>query len=301
MAYPPLFPSFKPLEIGDREFIHPRLWAYQPMTSELTFTNLFIWRGHYHLSWSLADDCLVFLSDPPAGPWFFPPIGPSPRVDICRRLLAWLQKTRGVTDPYLSRADGRLREELTRGGGFIEEADRDHFDYVYQTADLIHLSGRDYQQKRNHLNNFQRSNRHTYEPLTPDHLEACLHLAQEWCEIRRCEEDLNLMEEWGAVKEALVHFQDLGLAGGVVFVGGRLESFTVGEKLNSETAVIHLEKANPEIRGLYAAINQSFLESAWLDTPWVNREQDLGEPGLRKAKLSYHPHHLEEKFTLRLG
>jgi len=98
-----------------------------------------------------------------------------------------------------------------------------------------------------------------------------------------------------------MHFQDLSLTGGVVFVDGRLEAFTVGEKLNAETVVIHLEKANPEIRGLFAAINQSFLEGSWQDTPWVNREQDLGEPGLRKAKLSYHPHHLEEKFTFRLA
>ena len=74
-----------------------------------------------------------------------------------------------------------------------------------------------------------------------------------------------------------------------MLVDGNLEAFTLGEKLNADTAVIHLEKANPEIRGLYAAINQSFLENAWQDTAWVNREQDLGEPGLRKAKLSYHP------------
>jgi hypothetical protein len=300
MAYPPLFPSFKPLEIGDREFIHPRVFTYRPTTSELTFTNLFIWRGHYRLSWCQADDCLVFLSDAPAGPWFFPPIGPSPRADLCRRLLTWLTETRGASDPRLERADRRLRDELS-GEGFVEEAARDHFDYVYQTADLIHLAGGDYQQKRNHLNNFERSHRHTYEPLTPDHLAECLDVAQKWCEIRRCEEDLNLMEESEAVKEALIHFQDLSLAGGAVFVEGRLEAFTVGEKLNADTAVIHLEKANPEIRGLYASINQSFLENAWQDTAWTNREQDLGEPGLRKAKLSYHPHHLEEKFTLRLG
>ena len=222
MTYPALFPSFKPLEIGDREFIQPRLWAYQPATSELTFTNLFIWRGHYQLSWCLADDCLVFLSDTPLGPWFFPPIGPSPRAGLCRRLLTWLTETRGASDPYLSRADGRLREELAQGGGFLEEADRDHFDYVYQTAQLISLAGRDYQQKRNHLNKFERSHRHTYEPLTPGHLAACLDLAKKWCKIRRCEEDLNLMEEWEAVKETLIHFQDLGLAGGAVFVEGRL-------------------------------------------------------------------------------
>jgi uncharacterized protein len=302
MAYPPLFPSFKPLEIDDREFIQSRLWAYQPTTSELTFTNLFIWRGHYRLSWCLADDCLVFLSDSPDGPCFLPPVGPAPRAGLCHRLLTWLKEARGSSDSRLERADARLREEVAAAGGFLAEAQRDHFDYVYSTLDLIGLVGGHYQPKRNHLNSFQREYRqHTYEPLTIGLLAACEDLAQKWCEFRRCEEDMGLMEEWQAVKETLAHFQDLALTGGAMLIEGRLEAFTVGEKLNDSTAVIHLEKANPEIRGLYAAINQAFLEHAWPDTPWVNREQDLGEQGLRKAKLSYHPHHLEEKFTLRLA
>jgi hypothetical protein len=299
MTQPPLFPHFKPLEIRDREFLQPRLWAYQPTTSELTFTNLFIWRRRYNLSWCLADDCLLLLNDSPSDPWFFPPVGPGPRGDLCRGLLAWLKEERRSPDPRLERADRRLWEEVAGAGGFMGEPRRDHFDYVYPIADLTRLAGGHYVAKRNHLNSFQRSHRHAYEPLTTARLAACLELAKKWCEIRRCEDDLSLRQEWQAVKETLAHFQELGLTGGAIYVDGGLESFTVGEKLNADTVVIHLEKANPEIRGLYAAINQAFLENAWQDTAWVNREQDLGEPGLRQAKLSYHPHHLEEKFTLR--
>ncbi len=301
MTSPPLFPSFKPLDLSDREFVHSRLCAYQPTISELSFTNLFIWRRHYHLSWCLTEDCLVFLSDSPRNPWLFAPVGPTPRTSLCRRLLGWLKEERGASDPRLERADRRLWEEVAASGDLVGESVRDHFDYVYATGDLIRLAGRKYQQKRNHLNSLRRSHRHSYEPLTSEHLAACFNLAEKWCEFRRCEEDLNLMGEWEAIKEALTHFQDLRLKGGAMFVGDRLEAFALGEKLSPDTAVIHLEKANPEIRGLYAAINQAFLEHAWPETPWVNREQDLGEPGLRQAKLSYHPHHLEEKFTLRLA
>jgi len=301
MTYPPLFPAFKPLELNDRDIIHPRVQTYQPTTSELTFTNLFIWRKTYHLSWCLAGDCLVFLSDSPQDPWFFPPVGPSPRADLCRELLTWLKSERGMSDPRLERVDRRLREEAAKAGGFRIDPAREHFDYIYATADLISLAGGKYHSKRNHLNSFQRAHEHTYEALRPKHLPACLDLAKKWCEIKRCEEDMSLMEEWGAVTEALNHFQALDLVGGVVFVEDRLEAFTVGEKLNADTTVIHVEKANPEIRGLYAAINQAFLEQVWQELPWVNREQDLGEAGLRQAKLSYHPHHLEEKFTLRLA
>jgi uncharacterized protein len=301
MTSPPLFPAFKPLELADRDLIQPRVRAYQPTTSELTFTNLFIWRNNYHLSWCLAGDCLVFLNDSPQDPWLFPPVGPSPRADLCRDLLTWLKDDRGSSDPRLERVDRRLWEEVAPTGDFSHEPKREHFDYVYAIPDLISLAGGKYHSKRNHLNSFQRAFEHTYEALRAEHLPACLDLAEKWCEIRRCEEDMSLMEEWGAVTEALTHFQALDLLGGVIFVGDRLEAFTVGEKLNTDTAVIHVEKANPEIRGLYAAINQAFLEHDWQELPWVNREQDLGEPGLRQAKLSYHPRHLEEKFTLRLA
>jgi hypothetical protein len=301
MTYPPQFPAFKPVELSDRDFIQSRFWAYQPTTSELTFTNLFIWRKHYRLSWSLAADCLVFLSDSSQDPWLFPPVGPSPGGDLCRTLLTWLKEERHAPTPRMERVDRRVWEEVADTRDFVAEPLRDHFDYVYSTSDLIGLAGRNFHQKRNHLNSFQRAYRHTYEPLRPEHLMACLDLAEKWCEIRRCAEDLNLMDEWEAVREALAHFADLGLTGGALFVEDRLEAFTVGERLNADTAVIHLEKANPEIRGLYAAINQAFLERSWQEIIWVNREQDLGEPGLRQAKLSYHPHHLEEKFTLRLA
>ena len=109
------------------------------------------------------------------------------------------------------------------------------------------------------------------------------------------------MGEWAAINAALADFQALELQGGVILINDRVEAFTCGELLNAATAVIHLEKANPEVRGLYAVINQQFCQQAWAGVPFVNREQDLGEPGLRTAKMSYHPHHLVEKFRIRLA
>ena len=94
--------------------------------------------------------------------------------------------------------------------------------------------------------------------------------------------------------------RSLAPAGSAVLVNDRVEAFSCGERLNESTAVIHLEKANPELRGLYAVINQQFCREAWAGVPFINREQDLGEPGLRTAKLSYHPHRLVEKYHIRL-
>lgn len=297
----PAFPTFKPLELSDREAIRQVLWEYQPETSELTFTNLFIWREHYGLAWCLEGDRLLFLSQPARGqPFIWPPVGPPPRLDLTRRLLAWLKEELGQTAPRLERADARLAAEVSGAPNLVVEPVRDHFDYLYATADLVHLAGRKFHDKRNHLNAFRHAHRFIYEPLEAKHLEDCLKLADQWCQFRRCAEDFSLMGEWEAVKEALRHFASLQLSGGVLLLDGRVAAFSLGELLNRETAVIHIEKADPELRGSYAAINQQFLEHAWAEVPWVNREQDLGEAGLRAAKLSYNPTRLVEKFRLTM-
>jgi hypothetical protein len=215
-------------------------------------------------------------------------------------VLQWLGEEHGVADPAIERADPKLAAELGGQPDFVVEPVRDHFDYIYRTDDLIKLSGGKYHTQRNHLNSFNRSHRYRYEALRPEHLPACLDLGARWCQIKRCEEDLSLLGEWGAVGTALSNFQDLGLEGGVILINDRVRAFSCGELLNADTAVIHLEKADPEMRSLYAVINQEFTRKVWARVPFINREQDLGEPGLRQAKLSYHPHRLVEKFRVRL-
>ena len=125
-----------------------------------------------------------------------------------------------------------------------------------------------------------------------------LDLQEDWCELRDCESSQDLLDEDRAIYEALTNYQVLGFRGGAILIDSNVEAFALGEKLNENTAVIHIEKANPEIPGLYAAINQRFCAQEWAEVRYVNREQDLGIEGLRKAKLSYHPDHLVEKYTV---
>ncbi len=302
MSLVPQFPEFKPIEIGDRDLLHDRLWEYQPMNSELTFTNLFVWRNHYRFSWSVYKDWLIFTgSDPNGEPYLLTPIGPGMRGPVVLSLLSWLQNEKGVHAAAIERADQRLVTELQGNPDFAIEPLRDHFDYVYRTEDLIQLQGGNYRAKRNHINYFLRSYRFTYEPLDSVHKQACMDMMETWCGARRCDDDLSLSSEWEAIREALANFEQLNVAGGVILVNGKVEAFTVGELLNKETVVVHIEKANMDIRGLYAMINEQFCEKQWHDVPYVNREQDLGEPGLREAKLSYNPDHFVEKFRIRLA
>jgi hypothetical protein len=298
----PEFPTFKPIQLEDRDMIREILWRYQPQTSEWTFTNLFIWRSYYGFQWSIYKDWLIVLrTSSPNETYAFQPIGPPSRLEVTRILLEWLREERGEKKPRIERADQRLIGEIEGSRDLQVEPAREQFDYVYRSDDLIRLAGRKYHSKRNHIHKFLQAYSFAYAALKEDHLEACLELSGLWCEVRRCEEDLNLLGEWEAVREALTHFHALSIQGGVILIQNKVEAFALGELLNDQTAVVHVEKANPEIPGLYTMINHQFCEKSWQDVPAINREQDLGEPGLRQAKLSYYPDHLVEKFRVRLA
>jgi len=118
--------------------------------------------------------------------------------------------------------------------------------------------------------------------------------------MRRCEDDLNLSGEWDAVREILRYYESLDVQGAVITVESKVMAFTIGQMLNGETAVVHIEKADPDIPGLYPVINQQFCENNWRGVRYINREQDLGIPGLREAKLSYYPDHMVKKFRITI-
>jgi uncharacterized protein len=176
--------------------------------------------------------------------------------------------------------------------------DRDNSDYVYLTRDLIQLPGNKYHRKKNHLNQFMKRYDFEYRPLDINLVECVLDMQEAWCQMRECMADPDLLAEDYAIREALTRFEDHGYAGGAILMDSRIEAFSIGEPLNRDTAVIHIEKANPRINGLYTAINQLFCKEAWSSFTYINREQDMGVEGLRKAKESYYPHHMVNKYTV---
>lgn len=245
----PAFPHFRPLALADREIFRRVLWDYQPQLSELTFTNLFIWQNHYGYRWSRKQDWLLVIGDSETtGPWALPPLGPSPRAEISLNLLDWLRTEHGPGAARIERADQRLVSELADAPGLVIEPQREHFDYVYHSEDLINLAGGKYHSRRNYLNTFERTYKYRYEVLEERHLARCRDFIARWCKRRRCSEDLSLMGEWEAIGAALNNFSALELQGAAILIAGAVEAFTLGELLNKETAVIHIEKANPEIR-----------------------------------------------------
>jgi len=328
----PEFPQFKDLTLEDKSLFDQLFTQFPPVISEFTFTNLFIWRQCYQTKISRLQNFLCLLSDRGEDSFFFPPIGEGDVIKCYQTLLQYLVskatfgKIARVPEAVVAQINWKLK-------GMKAELDRGQCDYVYLAQDLIELKGRKYHRKRNHIKQFQEKYSYQYLPLSPEWIPQCLQLEAAWCDLRHCEASPGLFNESLAIKEAFTHFKELGVnpvrnssealnsagiiaksnptaeqggiisngvKGGIIVINGKVEAFTLGELLSPETVVIHIEKANPGYEGLYPTIHQAFLEHHWTGYTYVNREQDLGEEGLRKAKESYFPHHLVNKYTIRL-
>jgi len=292
------FPSFMPLEMAHKAEVEAHFRAAGPVTSELTFTNLWMWHNHCRFEVARLGGVLCFLSRPEGGePWCLPPVGEGDLGEAAGELLDCLAEMGS------GRGLERVPEGVVGEGGlgespFVSRLDRDQSDYVYLSTDLIELSGRAFHGKKNHVNRFARSCEHEYRKLSADLVGDCLQLQSRWCDLRHCWEHPGLAAEEITIHEALHHFGELSYVGGAILVEGKVEAFCLGEPLNEETFVCHVEKANPAFDGLYAAINQMFCAAEAAEFTYVNREQDLGVPGLRRAKESYNPHHMEHKYRV---
>ncbi|MGB5156024.1 DUF2156 domain-containing protein [Desulfobacterium sp. N47] len=171
----------------------------------------------------------------------------------------------------------------------IKEA-RGHWDYLYSVKDLVELKGNRFHKKKNLFSQFIKSYNHEYIPLTPDIIEQAVSMQADWCTWRDCEATETLSSENRVIEKILKVWEKLyGLKGGALKVDGKFVAYTVAESIADDTLLIHFEKANQEYKGAYQAINRVFLEKNGKGYEKVNREQDLDDESLRKAKLSYNP------------
>ena len=294
--------EFKNLTLEDKPIIDRYFKQVQPRNSECTFTNLFIWRDCYEVQWAIVDGLLVIKPGQQDETWILQPYGDYTACDL-RSVFAQLDEyfsaqglpfiMRAVTEPFAQ----LLEEEYP--GLFYFEDERDLADYLYLGDDLRELKGRKYHSKRNHLSNFRKNyTDYVYEPMTKDMIDEVWAYLEDWCRQKSCSGSLDsgLHCEQKAIKEALAYFEQLDYTGAVIRLEGKIAAFTLGEQLNDDTVVVHVEKANGDITGLYSAINQEYLQHEWQEMMYVNREEDTGAEGLRKAKLSYHPVELVKKY-----
>ncbi|MGE5279936.1 MAG: DUF2156 domain-containing protein [Deltaproteobacteria bacterium] len=291
-----MFPRTRPLEKADKPLFDGLFGRFPPRISEYTFTNLFAWRKAYNFHLSRAGVSVLVISRKEEVWRVFDPVGPDedkaaavracaaapvPRLEFCR----------------IPESTARLFAE---DKAWRVRADRDNFDYVYRTKDLAGLKGKGYDGKRNFVKRFKEGAAYRYRPLTAGRVEECLSFEEEWCLAKDCQRSEGLRHEKEALEEILRNFEFLGVTGGMFEVGDKIEGVSLGEPLNADTFVVHVEKANGAFIGIYQALNQAFCEAAAAAYAYVNREQDLGVPGLRQAKESYHPCAMVKKYVMTL-
>lgn len=298
-----MFP-YRELTLWHKPAFDPHFLALQPDASDLTFTNLFMWQHSYglHVYYLESLDYWILLSKPRNWPSFFlPPVGDWNHYEKLKEVLQVMRVL--AEEQRFSFRLRRIPRQLMEAINSIDQSIRLEpelrtFDYVYRTSDLINLAGRKYHAKRNFVNRFQRLYQSEFLPLTPEIAAHCLELKEPWLNLARPEEELESEDQ--AIISVLQNFSSLGVKGGVMVIDGKIQALTVGETLNATTAVIHIEKANTEFEGIYAAINQLCSSRCWMNLPLINREEDLGLEGLRQSKLSYHPIRMVEKFQTPL-
>jgi hypothetical protein len=290
--------TFKELTLEDKPQFDRVCRQIQPEISDFSFSNFFMWAQTYELKATYLPDLdywLLLAKPEKLKPFFFAPLGDWSDREKLHTAFNFLKQVAVAEEiPLFLR---RVPEPVVKTLCELEPAmqyreDRNTFDYLYRSQSLIELSGRKLHSKRNHLNQFLRKYHWVYQPITPEILAECIMLEEPWFNLK------NHSEEDKAMSRMLSRFFELKVTGAVIRVDDRIQAITVGEQLNHNTAVIHIEKGNTEIDGIYTAINQQFVINQWSGMEYINREEDMGLEGLRKVKLSYQPDKLIKKFNL---
>ena len=289
--------EFKEVELSDRQWARELLSYSGFRGCEYTFGNNFMWQCVFYTKIARYKDFYLIKSG--NGGYFFP----AGRGDL-REAVEALRKN--------AAEDGEALRFVTMNRASMQwlcenypdefefSTDRAFYDYIYNFADLSELKGKKYHSKRNFINRL-RMNNWCYEPITAKNISECLCMNERW--LKECEtagnavaDNKGLIRENCVVNTGLEHFFDLGFSGGLIRIDGEVVAFTFGEPVAGDTFVVHAEKAFARIPGAYPAINNEFVNNACADYDYINREEDMGLEGLRKAKLSYHPCEIVKKY-----
>lgn len=296
--------DFNSLSLRDREWVTHRLLEDDRQACEYSFANNFLWSDIYGVKMGKEQGCLIFQ---------FQEHDKNQNQEYCYTIPIGAGNRKGALDALLAMEQERGRQlvlgtlmqsdldwlELNYHGQYTVETNRDDYDYVYSTEKLSTLSGRKLHGKRNHIARFKDDNNWMYRDMMPEDAGECMRLLDIWKEAESENWNDEMENELHINRIALRNLAELVLDGGMLYKGGRLVAFSIGEPLNSDTYVVHIEKALASVQGAYPMINQQFVLHHCQDYAYVNREEDTGDEGLRKAKLSYQPVHLVEKYEAR--
>ena len=289
---------FRPVTAADADVLRSFTMESKCMNCDMNVANICAWQFLYHTEWAVVEGFLVLRFVTDGHVTYMKPMG---KGDLGRVLRLLAEDARSLGDTLrvacVCPCAQALMEE-SAPGGFTFESQRERADYIYLRESLVTLSGKKLQPKRNHISKFKRLYpNHVYRPLTADLVPHCLQLAEAWCRTADCREQRAALAEQRMMAYALDHMEELHIRGGALFVEERMVAFTFGAPINGTTFDVCVEKADTSYEGAYTMINHEFVASLPEQYAYINREEDLGLEGLRKAKLSYYPELILDKMT----
>lgn len=285
--------EFKNITVSDVEHLIPFLADEREFTCETTAANLAMWQALYNNQYCIQDGILFLKSAFLGGDIFNLPYG-----DI-KKGMELLREHSGSIYPNIWAQEGARFDEFVKNYGEFYNLDesRNEFDYIYKRENLANLSGKKYHSKRNHISAFSKQFDWHYEPITAENMSAVKKCAENWYSENFDRRDVELEAERNGINILLDNMPKLNMRGGAIVVGGDIVAFTLGSPINSKVYDIHIEKALKNYATAYTVINREFAKNELSDYEYINRENDLGLEGLRRAKLSYHPDILLKKYA----
>lgn len=292
--------DFHKLTLKDKETLD-HAFALDPRPAcDFCFAINYLWRDVYNIELATEGNFALMRYSHDGIPSYSFPLGdPADKEGFKAALTKLTEDSKSRNEvlrlyPVLDSDCSRLSEALP--GRFRFEETRDFADYIYDREKLATLSGKKLHGKRNHIARFLDEPDWQYEEISASNADECIELDHQWFEAQGDGYSEAIIEEQSAVHFSLRKLKELGLSGGLIRRKGEVIAFAVGEPLTKDTYVVHIEKARADIQGAYQMINREFVRHNCMDYKYVNREDDAGDPGLRKAKLSYYPEILLRKF-----
>lgn len=289
--------QLKKLDINDRELF----LKFQPEngihTQYMSFTNLFLWKDSENIEYFSYDGFPVVTGlDYEQKRYFMV----TEEFSLIKEFFDFLKENFKDANRIVGLTEEQANfVKYNYGDCYMTFHDRNMDDYIYLSEKLADLGGKKLHSKRNHVNNFKKLYDYEFFELKDENLEEVTQFLEKWYD-ERVKEDESLLLEKKALFNGLEFRKELNMKGAFIKAGGKIVAFTMGDKMTGDMAVIHFEKADTDYKGSYAIINNEFVKNCWSDVTYINREDDMGIEGLRKAKLSYYPHILKESHTVML-
>lgn len=295
--------TLEDITLGRKSELDRFFAAENSRSADFNFGNIYMWDNRFKQSVAPCGDRLITLLSRKGLPYFAFPVGTGDIRPAFEQMISYCEekgipfKLCGICEEHLALINNAYPDlfEVTE--------DRDYSDYLYDIRKLAAYPGKHLHSKRNFCNRFEAEHEWRFVPLDKSLITECIKMLTEWKTQSEDRLSSDYSYEEDAISRGFVHFDELGLEGGALYAEGRIIGFTVGEKISGDTFCVHFEKAFTDIDGAYPMVCREMSKLIMHRHPeicYVNREDDMGNPSLRKSKLSYKPEFILTKYTASL-